>query len=135
MAFSAPTEAGLGLTAPAANNTLWLNYSSIKTATGADMTRNVQVSLSAVVPGVDIKLTAAAQAGSGAGTLGTPAAQLILSATPQTIISGIGSAYTGTGTGNGHNLTYDLAPSAGNYANLTAAAAASTTVVYTISDN
>ncbi|GAB0156902.1 hypothetical protein CHRYSEOSP005_21690 [Chryseobacterium sp. Alg-005] len=138
MGFTAPTEAGLPITLTGTNNTLWLNYSSIKSVT--DATRTVSVKLNAVIPGVDIKVTAAAATGSGAGTLGTPSAQLILSAADQTIISGIGSAYTGDGANNGHNLTYALAPGSGSgsiaaYADLQASTTAVATVTYTISDN
>lgn len=138
MGFTAPTEAGLPITLTGTNNTLWLNYSSIKSVT--DATRTVSVKLNAVIPGVDIKVTAAAATGSGAGTLGTPSAQLILSAADQTIISGIGSAYTGDGANNGHNLTYALAPGSGSgsvaaYADLQATTTAVATVTYTISDN
>jgi len=138
LGFTAPTEAGQPLVANAANTTLWLNYSSIKSV--ADPTRNVSVILNAVIPGIDIHVTAAAATGSGGGTLGTPAAQLTLSATDQTIISGIGSAYTGNGANNGHNLTYSLAPGSSPggvavYADLQATATTVATVTYTISDN
>ncbi|WP_080776584.1 hypothetical protein [Chryseobacterium phocaeense] len=138
LGFSAPTEAGNPVTAAPSNNTLWLNYSSIKSV--ADPTRNVSVKVNALIPGIDIQVTAAAATGSGAGTLGTPAAQLILSAADQTIISGIGSAYTGNGANNGHNLTYALAAGSGPggvaaYADLQATATTVATVTYTISDN
>ncbi len=138
LGFTAPTEAGNPVIANAANSTLWLNYSSIKSV--ADPTRNVSVRLNAIIPGIDIHVTAAAATGAGGGTLGTPAAQLTLSAADQTIISGIGSAYTGNGANNGHNLTYALAPGSGPggvaaYADLQATATAVATVTYTISDN
>ncbi|MDH6251276.1 hypothetical protein M2347_001003 [Chryseobacterium sp. H1D6B] len=138
LGFTAPTEAGLPIVPASPNSTLWLNYSSIKSV--ADPTRHVSVKLGALIPGVDIKVTAAAATGSGGGTLGTPAAQLILSAADQTIISGIGSAYTGDGANNGHNLTYTLnfgstLGSVALYADLQATAAAVATVTYTISDN
>lgn len=138
LGFTAPSEAGNPIVANAANTTLWLNYSSIKSV--ADPTRNVSVKLNAVIPGVDINVTAATATGSGAGTLGTPSAQLTLSTADQTIISGIGSAYTGNGANNGHNLTYALAPGStpggvAAYADLTAAANTVATVTYTISDN
>jgi hypothetical protein len=138
LGFTAPTEAGNPIVANASNNTLWLNYSSIKSV--ADPTRNVSVKLNAILPGIDIHVTAAAATGSGGGTLGTPAAQLTLSAADQTIISGIGSAYTGNGANNGHNLTYALAPGSGPggvavYADLQATATTVATVTYTISDN
>lgn len=138
LGFTAPTEAGNPLTPNTANSTLWLNYSSIKSV--ADPTRNVSVSVNAIIPGIDINVTAAAATGSGGGTLGTPAAQLTLSSTDQTIISGIGSAYTGNGANNGHNLTYALAAGSGPggvavYADLQATATTVATVTYTISDN
>ncbi|UCA58058.1 MULTISPECIES: hypothetical protein [Chryseobacterium] len=138
LGFTAPTEAGSPIIPSAANNTLWLNYSSIKS--DADPSRNVSVKLNAVIPGVDVHVTAAAATGSGGGTLGTSAGLLTLSAADQTIISGIGSAYTGNGTNNGHNLTYALVAGSGpggvaNYADLLATATTSATVTYTISDN
>ncbi len=138
LGFTAPTEAGNPVVANAANNTLWLNYSSIKSV--ADPTRNVSVRLNALIPGIDIRVTAAAATGAGGGTLGVPAAQLTLSAADQTLISGIGSAYTGNGANNGHNLTYSLAPGSGPggvaaYADLQATATTVATVTYTISDN
>lgn len=138
LGFTAPTEAGLPIVADGTDNTLWLNYSSIKSA--SDTTRNVSVKLDALIPGIDINLTAAAASGSGEGDLGTPSAQLTLSAADQTLISGIGSAYTGDGANNGHNLTYALAPGSGSgtiatYADLEATSTAVATVTYTISDN
>jgi len=138
LGFTAPTEAGNPVIPNTSNTTLWLNYSSIKSV--ADPTRNVSVSVNAIIPGIDIQVTAAAATGSGGGTLGTPVAQLTLSATDQTIISGIGSAYTGNGANNGHNLTYALTAGSGPggvavYADLQAAATTVATVTYTISDN
>ncbi|SHM39471.1 hypothetical protein [Chryseobacterium polytrichastri] len=138
LGFTAPTEAGQPLLPSASNTTLWLNYSSIKSV--ADPTRNVTVKLDAIIPGIDIHVTAAAATGAGAGTLGTPSAQLTLSAVDQTIVSGIGSAYTGNGASNGHNLTYALAAGSGPggvaaYADLQATATTTAKVTYTISDN
>ncbi|MFP3599054.1 hypothetical protein [Chryseobacterium sp. SIMBA_029] len=138
LGFTAPTEAGLPILPSASNTTLWLNYSSIKSV--ADPTRNVSVKLNAIIPGIDIHVTAAAATGAGGGTLGTPSAQLTLSAVDQTIVSGIGSAYTGNGANNGHNLTYALAAGSGPggvaaYADLQASTTTVATVTYTISDN
>lgn len=138
LGFTAPIEAGLPITPNASNTTLWLNYSSIKSV--ADPTRNVSVKLNALIPGIDIHVTAAGATGAGGGALGTPAAQLTLSAADQTIVSEIGSAYTGNGANNGHNLTYALAAGSGPggiaaYADLQASATTLATVIYTISDN
>lgn len=138
LGFTPPTEAGLPIIPSANNNALWLNYSSIKST--AHPTRHVSVKLNALIPGIDIHLTAAAATGAGGGTLGTPSAQLTLSASDQTLIAGIGSAYTGDGANNGHNLTYALAAGGGNgsvasYADLSATTTAVATVTYTIVDN
>lgn len=135
MDFTAPTEAGLPIVAPTNNTALWLNYSSIKSTT--DVTRTISVKLDALIAGVDIKVTAGAAASTGDGTKGTPSSQLTLTAADQTIISGIGSAYTGNGASNGHNLTYELAfgtTGAASYADLQASSNTAT-VTYTISDN
>ncbi|MBO6183849.1 MAG: hypothetical protein J6O88_04030 [Chryseobacterium sp.] len=138
LGFTAPTEAGNAITPSTANTTLWLNYSSIKSV--ADPTRSVSVSVNEIIPGIDIQVTAAPATGSGGGAVGTAAAQLTLKATPQNIISGIGSAYTGNGANNGHNLTYALVAGStpggvAAYADLQAVATKVATVTYTISDN
>ena len=138
LGFTAPTEAGNPILPSAANTTLWLNYSSIKSV--ADPTRNVSVKMNAIIPGVDLNVTAAAPTGYGAGTLGTSAGLVTLTSTDQNIVLDIGSAYTGNGANNGHNLTYALAAGSGPggvaaYADLQATATVTATVTYTISDN
>lgn len=137
LGFTAPSEAGNAIVPSTANNTLWLNYSSIKTAT--EPSRNVSVTMDSLIDGVDINVTAAAATGSGGGKLGTPLGPLTLSTASQTIISDIGSAYTGNGANNGHNLTYAIAAGSpggvANYAALQATATVVATVTYTISDN
>ena len=138
MKFTAPTEAGEKLIAPDPNKNLWLNYSSIKTADGADVSRNVSVKLNSAVPGIDIKVTAAAYSGGGAGTFGTPTQTVTLTTNDQNILTGIGSAYTGNGISNGHNLSYDIAVGGTTgtmYSSITANPNASAIVTYTISDN
>ncbi|SEI71641.1 hypothetical protein SAMN04487995_1846 [Dyadobacter koreensis] len=130
--FIQPTllEAGQKIAAPALNNTLWLNYSSIQEGT---TTKRVDVKVNEVVSGVDINLVAGASA-TGAGTKGTPTAGFILTAADQTLVGGIGSAYTLTGSGNGHQLTYTFAAEDANYAALRSGST-TVTVTYTLADN
>lgn len=127
--FTKPTEAGNRLANPANNTTKWLNYTSAVASGG---TRSITASINQAIPGVDVKLQAAAASGSGAGTLGTPSSQVTLSTTPTTIISGIGGAYTGNGVGNGHQLTLSLVPN--TYTNLNTSNN-TVTVTYTITDS
>lgn len=125
-----PLEAGDKLSAPAANSTLWLNYTSIQTGT---TTKRVDVKSSAVINGIDINLVAAAAA-TGSGTRGTPTAGFNLTAADQTLINGIGSAYTVSGPNNGHQLTYSFNSTDANYANLRSGST-TVTVTYTLADN
>lgn len=129
LGYTAPVEAGLGV-AGASNSDLWLNYSSIKSS--INPTRTVSVKLSETVGGADIKLTTGAYSGSGSGTTGTVTGEITLSTTDQTIVSDIGSCYTGDGVNNGHNLTYKL-DVGGTYADLEKLTTP-VTVTYTISN-
>lgn len=130
MSFTAPTEAGNSLVNPAANTTKWINYTSAIAPAG--LTRKVTASVNQLIPGVDIKLQAAAATGSGGGTLGTSSGQVTLTTTAITIISGIGGAFTGNGTNNGHRLTITLTPN--TYANLSARSNTAIVITYTITE-
>ena len=132
--FTAPTEAGLPITGPTTGlNTLWLNYSSIVESAGADMSRTVTVSATSLVPGTVLNVSAGTPVVAG-GSGGTPVAITSITATGQTIISGIGSVYTGDGVGAGSNITYSLTAPAGTYGSLMAGSTP-VIVTYTLSDN
>lgn len=136
---TAPTEAGLPLDFTGQSNSdIWLNYSSIMSSSN-DPTRDITAAITnGTLPGgMQLDVTAAADAGNGDGTMGTSAGAVNLTTTPQNVITGIGSAYTADGPNNGHNLTYDLTLSgaAGSYAALDADDATTIEVTYTISDN
>ncbi len=136
---AAPTEAGLPLDFSAqTNSAIWLNYSSVK-STLNDATRDVsaKISTGTLPAGMTLTVTSAADAGNGDGAMGTTAGAVALTTTDQDVITGIGSAYTGTGVNNGHNLTYALSLSvaAGSYAAIDADDATTVQITYTISDN
>jgi hypothetical protein len=105
VSFNAPTDPGLALVLdPAAVlNSVYLNYTSVLSSATK---RNITVSMTGSLTGVQIKVTAGAATATGAGEKGTPTSEVTLSGTEQTIIQDVGSAYTGTGSGNGHQLTY-----------------------------
>ena len=130
MNFIAPTEAGRPIVSPATNTSKWINYTSAIAAGG--LSRKITASVSPVIPGIDIKIQAAAASGSGGGTLGTPSAQVTLNTTSQTIISGIGGSFTGNGANNGHRLTISLSPN--TYSNLSARTNTAVVIVYTITE-
>ena len=114
-----------------------MNYSSIIGST-TEPSRDVTVAITTgTVPGgMTLKVVAAADAGNGAGTMGTPTAEVTLSSTAQDIVTGVGSCYTGNGTSNGHQLSYTLTLTApANYGDLDFDDATTLTVTYTLSDN
>ncbi|EJL72026.1 hypothetical protein [Chryseobacterium populi] len=130
LSFAAPTDAGRPIINPSANTAKWINYTSAITSGG--LTRKITASVNQIIPGIDIKLQAAAASGAGGGTLGTPSAQVTLTTTPITIISGIGGAFTGNGANNGHRLTITLVPN--TYANLSAHTNNQVAITYTITE-
>ncbi|MCX8525848.1 hypothetical protein OF897_18180 [Chryseobacterium formosus] len=128
--FTAPTEAGKPVVAPSSNTTKWINYTSAIAQGG--LTRRITASVNQVLPGITIRIQAAAASGSGGGSLGIPSAQITLSTTSQTIISGIGGAFTGNGANNGHRLTISLL--ANTYGNLSARTNTPVVITYTITE-
>lgn len=135
----APTEAGIALDfSNQSNSDLWINYSSVK-STQRNPTRTISVAITegSLPGGVSVSVKAAADAGKGDGAMGNSAGRLILSSTPQDLITGIGSSYTGDGVNKGHNLTYelDLSSAAGSYSSLDSEESGTFYIAYTISDN
>jgi hypothetical protein len=132
---SSPIEAGLALDfSTATNNTLWVNYSSI-VASGKARTISAAITSGTVPTGLTLKVTAGSYAGSGKGTHGSATSQVTLSGTGQSVITAIGSSYTGNGASSGHNLTYSLdLLNADSYTNLVQANTP-ITVTYTINDD
>lgn len=130
LTFAAPTEAGTAIV-DVTSNTSWINYTSI-IATGTTNKVSVVLSGTAVPAGTTLKVVAAAHAGTGNGTYGTPTAVVTLSAIAQDLITTIGSCFTGTGNTNGHQLTYTWSVNPAAYATVVAAAAADITATYTI---
>ncbi|MBN1821849.1 MAG: hypothetical protein JXR31_14740 [Prolixibacteraceae bacterium] len=104
----APHEAGLSLDfSESTKSDIWINYSSI--LPGNINSRNLKARINGNIPGgLKLKLSASGDAGYGNGHMGVPVGEIVLSNTQQTIISGIGSSYTGVGIQKGHLLTYSL---------------------------
>lgn len=133
-----PTEAGLPVDFNRQSNTdLWINYSSIvnrRTEPSRDI--KVQITSGKIPAGMVLQVKAGQDAGRGDGKTGAPAGTINLDATAQSLITGVGSAYTGNGKGSGHQLTYRLALSDENgaYSKLDLDESASVSIMYTLTD-
>jgi hypothetical protein len=99
------------------DNSLWLNYTSI---VKKDQVRNITTEISGNLPsGVSLKLSASSIS-TGKGKTGQPTEEISLTSTAQKLITGIGSCYTETGNGKGHQLKYTLDMDNEKYADLMA---------------
>ncbi len=90
---------------PTTGNKTWLNYCSI---VKSDLTNYITVHISSGNLPADVSLNVliSTDVGTGAGIKGTSIGQITLSKFPQSIITNIGSCYTGRGINKGHQLTY-----------------------------
>jgi len=88
------------------NTTKWINFTS---AVPSLLTRTIsaQITSGSIPSGMALKLTISPATG-GAGVLGSNVSSVNLSTSPQVIISNIGGAYTGKGSGYGYNLKFEL---------------------------
>lgn len=128
--FTAPIQAGQPLVLPSTNSDKWLNYTSALPVGG--VSRSITAAINQTIPGVQIRLQAAGATGIGAGVRGVSNGEIILSAVPQSIVTGIAGAYTGSGPNNGHRLSFNI--SIIDYQNLSASDNNIIIIQYTISD-
>lgn len=135
---AAPEEAGDPIDFTSVDdNSLWLNYSSI-VGSSSEPSRSVSANLSGnLPPGANLIVEASAASSDGAGVKGSSVGSvtLALPATDYTVITNIGSCYTGDGPNKGHNLTYSLSENTANYGDLDFDADYTVTITYTLSDN
>ena len=114
----------------ATNSDLALNYTSI---VEDGETRDITVGISDDLPtGLSLEITAGSIFDGAVGTPGTgQTIELATTGTSESIVTGIGSVYTGTGNAKGHPLTYNLKVDNSTYSTLEAASS-TVTVTYTI---
>lgn len=127
--ISDPVNPGAQPAVAYTNNVNYLNYTSVVENA---KTHKISAKLTDTLPGVAIHVIATAPT-SGYGSKGTSGGLLTLSKTDQTVISAIGSCWTGIGGSDGALLTYSITFDDANFANLLKANPVEV-VTYTISD-
>ena len=109
--FTPSNESNQQTISPKSAGKIWINYSSI---IDFNSTNSIYVNLGTgnLPAEISIKLSIGQDAGFGSGQVGIPKEPIILSSSPQPIITNIGSCYTGKGVEKGHMLSYswELAP-------------------------
>jgi len=94
------------------DSSTYLRYTSVvPKVSGKVQSRNIQARLSSgrLPRGTQLRLLAAAPAGSKVGQVGTSAGQIVLTSTSKNLLTGVKSGWTGTGGLNGSQLTYTFA--------------------------
>jgi hypothetical protein len=132
-------EAGNPLNFEDPNNSVWINYSSI-IGSQSQPSRDISIRISegSIPAGVKLYVKVSEDMGAGAGTMGKANSSIQeLTDNPLTIITDIGSAYTGAGANKGNNVQYTLKlsdePNA--YANLDSDQSNTLVINYTLTDN
>jgi len=133
-----PEEAGMAVDFSGQHNEdLWINYSSI-TNRRTEPTRDIKVQITSgkIPAGMTLQVSAGQDAGRGDGKMGAATGSIALDGTSRTLITGVGSAYTGNGKGSGHQLRYRLSLSEeqGAYAKLDMDESTTLSIMYTLTD-
>jgi len=100
-----PGKGAIQKITPSTKDTTWLNYSSV---IDDKSTNSISASIiSGNLPvEVVVKLNIGEDVGAGAGTMGKPTGIISLNEYPQTVITEIGTCYTGQGSKKGHPISY-----------------------------
>lgn len=93
----------------AGDNSKWINYTCTTSPISSSKRITVEIIQGSVPAGMEVRLEASSfQGNSGIGNLGMSMGEIVLSHTPNTIISNIGGSHTGNKKNNGHNLNFSL---------------------------
>lgn len=115
------------------NQELWINYSSALGRFSQHRSIVAQVTDGNLPQGLDLYVNAADYSGNGDGHTGMSAGKVKLSTDPRPVVTGIGSAYTGNGIGNGHRLNFEIDIS--QMEKVMANESIDFTILYTLTDN
>ncbi|KJF44500.1 hypothetical protein [Draconibacterium sediminis] len=111
----------------------WINYSSALGKFSPDRSIVAQIAGGTVPEGLELYILAADYSGNGEGKTGASAGKVLVGSDPRPIITGIGSAYTGNGIGNGHQLNFEIDIS--QMEKVSASGSHDFTILYTLTDN
>lgn len=110
-------------------------YAQVSSIISSAETRTITGSVTGVPAGTVLGVsTVLPSNGNQGGTLGTGSSNVTLSGTDATLVTGIGSCYTGNGATDGYQFNYLWNAISGSYSSITAVAAASATVTLTITN-
>ncbi len=134
MLFTSEAGASVQTSPNSTDNHSWLQVTSIAPA---GVTRKIQVSITnGNIPSGTLLKLSAANCSTGEGIRGTATTTpfALLKNTNITLVSGIGSCYTGISNTSGYNLTYSFMPNPANLGAIRSFTSNMITVTYTITN-
>ncbi len=84
----------------------WLNYTTLLQLSDPNLSITAQIVSGTLPEGMALQIEALPYQGMSKGKQGTPVGKVMLSYSPQVIISNIGTTYTGSGRSEGYQLVY-----------------------------
>lgn len=117
----------------ATDASLWLNYTSVVTDGNTNKV-TAAINSGNLPSGVSLKLSVGSASTGGGETGEAVSGSIELESGAKDIVTQIGSAYTGTGANNGHQLTYSLEMDNDDFEDLVANTY-TVEILYTITDN
>lgn len=112
-------------------------FAQVASIVSASETRTITASITGVPSGTTLNVTTTPPSGGNSGGVlgtGTTAITLVNSAPAVTLVTGIGSCYTGSASTDGYTLDYAWNAAVGNYGSIVATTGSTATVVLTITD-
>lgn len=115
------------------NEEMWLNYSSARSKYSQNRSIVAQISTGNLPEGLSLFVHASNYRGTGKGEMGISAGKVLIDSNPRSIITNIGSGYTGNGIGNGHMLSFEV--DINLMEKIIAIESTDITILYTLTDN
>jgi hypothetical protein len=112
-------------------------YAQVASIVSASETRTITASVTGVPAGTSLEVTTTPPSGGNAGGVlgtGSTAKPLVNAAAAVTLVTGIGSCYTGSASTDGYTLDYAWNSAVGSYGSIVATTGSTATVVLTITD-
>lgn len=112
-------------------------YAQVSSIVSSGETRTITAAVTGVPTGTSLSVTTTPPSGGNSGgVLGTGStnAALVNGASAVTLVTGIGSCYTGAASTDGYTLDYTWSSALGSYGSIVASAGATATVVLTITN-
>ncbi len=86
----------------------WLNYTTLVHPSDPTISITVEIAAGSIPEGLEMHIEASPYIGMSKGKQGTPTGKITVTHIPRVLIDNIGTSYTGSGTNEGHRISYSF---------------------------